>query len=183
MPLDFSQFNFKPKNCKTCGDSFKPPSGVAKYCQPQCQLMANVLRAPSGCLEFTGHKDKNGYGSLIISGRINIRAHRLSYSCFKGPVPSDMLVCHSCDNPSCVEPSHLFLGDSSDNKNDSVRKGRNVRGERSPSAILNSSQVLAIRQDTRDRRFIAADYGISRAAVDDVRSGKSWGWLVCDEVA
>lgn len=73
----------------------------------------------SGCIEWTGPRDKGGYGRMS-EGKL---AHREAFALAKGD-PSGMLVCHSCDNPSCVNPDHLWLGTGKDNQSDCVRKGR-----------------------------------------------------------
>jgi hypothetical protein len=94
-----------------------------------------------------------------------------------------MDVCHHCDNPPCVRPDHLFVGTRADNNADMVRKGRHwsktrpgaaLRGERHPLARLSWSDVEAIRQSDEPSDVVAARYGIARATVNDVRSGRSW---------
>lgn len=82
------------------------------------------------CWVWTGSRSPEGYGkivrmspdapSVVLSGR----AHRLSYLFEYGPIPADLSVCHRCDNPSCVRPSHLFLGTAKDNAVDMASKGR-----------------------------------------------------------
>lgn len=69
---------------------------------------------------------KQGYGQFYI-GRKSIRAHRYSYLIFKGDIENNLLVCHSCDNPSCVNPSHLWLGTTQENTKDMIKKGRKVK--------------------------------------------------------
>lgn len=84
---------------------------------------------PSGCWQWTGSKDSWGYGQIRIvssSGGSKIRgAHRISFELFKGEIPDGYFVCHTCDNPRCVNPDHLFLGTQTDNMQDRLRKGRN----------------------------------------------------------
>lgn len=102
------------------------------------------------------------------------QAHRLSYINTNGEITNDKLkVCHHCDNPSCVNPAHLFLGTQNDNMQDKMKKGRHVstRG-RSNSGLLNE-QTAAIRLDPRDSRVIAAEYDISRNYVYSIKNGNA----------
>lgn len=76
-----------------------------------------------GCCEWIGYKNRDGYG--IFGARANrILAHRYAYMALSGDVPKGLCVLHSCDNPSCVNPSHLFLGTQEDNMKDMGRKKR-----------------------------------------------------------
>lgn len=82
------------------------------------------------CWEWTGNKNMLGYGMIWYDGK-NIRAHRVSYLIFNGDLSDNLFVCHKCDNPSCVNPSHLFLGTSKDNMRDMIKKGRAKMGVKS----------------------------------------------------
>lgn len=90
----------------------------------------------TGCWEFQGVYNKKGYGLLRFKGERWL-AHRFSYMYYKGPIPRGMMVCHSCDNPKCVNPNHLFLGTNSDNMRDMSLKGRGGKrkGANHPQSI------------------------------------------------
>lgn len=106
---------------------------------------------PNSCWIWSKGKDDEGYGVIKIEGKSK-KAHRTAYELFVGPIPEKLLVCHSCDNPSCVNPAHLFLGTSKDNTQDMIQKGRdrlNVnppKGERNGLSKLTEEQVKWIRE-------------------------------------
>jgi len=81
---------------------------------------------PNDCWEWQGGKDKDGYGRYNMKPT-RYGAHRLSYMWTKGPIPPGMVVCHSCDNPGCVNPDHLWVGTQQDNVKDMDQKNRRVK--------------------------------------------------------
>lgn len=75
------------------------------------------------CMNFTGHLNNNGYGSIRYDGILMV-AHRLSYLLAYGDIPKRKNVLHKCDNPKCINPKHLFIGTQKDNMHDMLKKGR-----------------------------------------------------------
>ena len=104
-----------------------------------------------GCWGWLGNKDDEGYGRYCIDGKWK-RAHRIVYTILVGNIPKDMLACHRCDNPGCVNPAHLFVGTYTDNNRDRANKGRNgdvepphYTGENHPLSKLTWNEVDSIR--------------------------------------
>lgn len=93
-----------------------------------------------------------------------------------GPIPKGANVLHSCDNPPCFNPEHLFLGDQTDNMRDAAAKGRTARqvGEANPRARLTASDAQAIRGSTETGVDLAKRFGISPQQVSLIRKGKRW---------
>ena len=91
------------------------------------RLLAKRIITPSGCWEWNGYKDRDGYGFVSIAGK-EWRTHRLSAALWLGfDLTSRLFICHKCDNPPCFNPDHLFLGTPADNTADMIAKGRLVR--------------------------------------------------------
>ncbi|HEX8011565.1 MAG TPA: HNH endonuclease [Casimicrobiaceae bacterium] len=131
----------------------------------------------NGCIEFRGHKRKDGYGALTIRRRYWL-AHRFAYECVKGPIPPGMCVCHACDNPSCVNPEHLWLGTNADNVADKVVKGRQLRGEKAALAKLTEAKVRTIRAEyaagVAGYKKLARKYGVNRTTIRPIVRRKTW---------
>lgn len=124
-----------------------------------------------GCWEWAGSivKTRGGYGRFHANGK-SYRAHRLSWQIYKGQWPGDLFVCHKCDNPKCVRPSHLFLGTTDDNMRDMVSKGRkpSQRGEKHPSNKLSQRDVIDIRRKHAagvSQADLHREYKVSRATI------------------
>jgi hypothetical protein len=129
------------------------------------------------CWLWTGNTRK-GYGRIWGGGRLQ-SAHRTAYELTVGKIPNDMLVCHTCDNPACVNPEHLFLGTKSDNAFDSVNKGRWCieNGEACQFSKLTWVQVTEIRRlsDTGlSQRAIAKRFDVTQANVWSILHDKTW---------
>jgi hypothetical protein len=80
-------------------------------------------KSEAGCIEWTGGKDRGGYGKMAI-GLKRLSAHRVAYAMLVGPIPEGKVLMHSCDNPACINPDHLSIGTQKENIQDSIGKGR-----------------------------------------------------------
>lgn len=135
-----------------------------------------AVAGPDECWPWLGGKNRQGYGKTSLNGRHTF-AHRVAFAlAYLGGAlpPSDVMVCHRCDNPPCCNPGHLLLGTAEDNKSDSMRKDRHARGERTNTAILSKSDVRDIRLDRRPQSVIAKHYGISKSTVGAIKTRVNW---------
>jgi hypothetical protein len=128
---------------------------------------------PSVCWEWTAGRNVGGYGTLKIK-RKHYTATRVAYKHYKGEDPGDMIVCHSCDNPICCNPSHLFLGTPADNMNDCVKKSRRPTGEAVKNSKLTKEKVLQIRESNDTHASLARKYSVSSKTIRSVRLREHW---------
>lgn len=142
------------------------------------RFWARVSRSGE-CWEWTGGADRCGYGRLKVDGRYQ-KAHRYSWVLANGPIPDGLYICHRCDNPPCVRPDHLFLGDAASNAADCVSKGRQARtsGEKSGHHKLTSEQVQLIRRmhaiSPINQAATARKYGVHRITIHDIIYRVNW---------
>ena len=149
------------------------------------------------CVHYST-KNKNGYGEYqptVDGKKYHVLMHRASYAYFKGILKPDEKVCHTCDNPSCINPNHLFKGTHADNVQDKVSKNRQAKGrthgryidgrasdnKQTSSYYANRSlskiQVLAIkqlRQEGRTIKSISEELNINIQTIKDVSCGRTY---------
>lgn len=147
---------------------------------------------PDDCWEWKKGRFKRGYGCVSINGAATI-ASRVSYFIATGIDLGDSLACHSCDNPPCCNPRHIFPGTEADNSADMARKGRSAsgrrnarytkpetspRGERHGRSKITDDIVRLLRVEYASGRIgtrpLAAKHGISRDIVRRVVLLKNW---------
>jgi len=137
------------------------------------------LNLKTGCINWTGSKDKDGYG--YFKDKKTIKAHRYAYLHCIGEI-GDYHVLHKCDNPSCVNPEHLFLGTNKDNMQDKVSKGRQFHYSRPMHGMLNSHRKLD-QQDVNEIRDLypyyngvqlSKLYGVTPTQICRILNNTSW---------
>ena len=135
-----------------------------------------------GCWEWPGALTGKGYGVIQegSAGSKLLLAHRVSYQVLNGDIPDGMLVMHTCDNTTCVNPDHLVLGTHSDNALDAVAKGRKFipspgKGEQNPLSKLTLEQAKFIKANPQMKHTELADmFGLSPNCIRSVRIGRTW---------
>ena len=137
----------------------------------------NKVSKTDSCWIWTGAKGHFGYGVIRINNKL-IYAHRVSFLIEYGIIPNDLCVLHTCDNPVCVNPKHLFLGTKNDNIKDCVSKNRQYQGRKHHSAKLTEIDVLCIRAlyawSKFDQYEIASEFGVTQGLVSAIIRGVKW---------
>jgi hypothetical protein len=145
---------------------------------PETRFRMCIKKRASGCWEWMAARDRDGYGVFKgeIDGILYKKAHRFSFALHNGPIPAGLQVCHHCDNPSCCNPEHLWLGTVRANQQDKWEKGRGraANGEASGRAKLTKKQVARILADARPYSAIAADYGVTASTIGSIKQRVSW---------
>lgn len=142
------------------------------------------VRIGEGCWLWIGKKRSDGYGRIRNQWSW-LPAHRVAFFLTYGAIPDGMLVCHQCDNPSCVRPDHLFLGTNADNSRDAAIKGRmsgwpRARGEKNGKAKLTVDAVLFIRRahaEGTSLSELATEARVSIRTIEDVVNRSTWKWV------
>ena len=124
------------------------------------------------------HLDQDGYAQFIRDGK-TVKIHRYMYEQKHGKIPQGLMACHTCDNPSCVNPDHIFLGTCAQNLNDRNQKGRQAKGSRCGQSKITESDVLAIRSEFTPKtpvlvRLMARKYGIGKTMIYNIVQNKWW---------
>jgi len=157
------------------------------YCKPIPQLtpeqierlFSNASKKDTGCWEWTKCRDPYGYGVIRINSS-NFRAHRLSWVATHGHMAQEFCVLHKCDNPSCINPEHLFLGTHQDNARDCAQKMRQARpkGESNGQSILTEKKVRLLREFYTEllpkQNSLAKIAGVAPSSISQVLNRKAW---------
>lgn len=141
--------------------------------------------AVTGCWNWTASLNNSGYGQFNLTGARPIPAHRASWLIYKGEIPADPCgayktgyVCHTCDNPRCVNPDHLFIGNQQVNMDDKMGKGRHNYGTSEGTAHgmakLNDDLVREIRSSPESLRELSVRLGIGKSTLHMVRKRITW---------
>lgn len=132
-------------------------------------------RLSNGCLEWTGGLSSSGYAVMQVDYRSR-RVTHLVWEAANGAVPGGMYMCHSCDNPKCIELTHLFAGTPVENMRDASKKGRVATGSRLPQAKLTEDQIPEIRRlmKTEPSSVVSALFGVSPRNCRSVANLESW---------
>lgn len=170
--------NMHYKRSRKTGDPnvrtlYAPPTAIERF------MKFYKVDLDTACWEWTGCLLR-GYGQFHYNGRTYM-AHRVAYELLVSPMPHGLNVLHRCDNPSCVNPKHLYLGTQQDNVNDMWARGRAKpgahHGEDHGMAKLRDQEAIAIRLSTDTQRSLAKRYNLSQSTVWAIKNRKIWAHL------
>lgn len=174
------------------GDPVRPMPLITDKKKNDFWLNVAITANDEKCWNWEGCKSKQGYGQFSI--KQSYPAHRLSFFINNNVDPLQMLVCHTCDNTSCVNPKHLFLGTNQDNVDDKMKKGRllvpggwskgkennKIKGAGNGSAKLTEDQVIQIKKEYKKGSWkfssvkLGKKYNVESTAILNIVNGKTW---------
>ena len=133
------------------------------------------------CWGWKNKVDKTRLYPRIWACGVGVNANRISWNLHNGPIPDGLCVCHTCDNPICTNPKHLFLGTYNENNQDKCRKGRQPRGESTGAAKLTEVQVLEILTKyipwKYSTRKLAKEYSVAHSSIVAIINKRKWKYL------
>jgi hypothetical protein len=180
--------------CQQCGQKYSSKPGRNKFfCSITCSNKGkgierqkivtrdNVMQwvtvdPATGCWNWNAGKNQFGYGMKAQNGKKQV-AHRLVYSLLRGEPPKHLYGCHTCDNPSCCNPDHIFFGTCQDNMNDAKEKERLPQGMERSNSKLTDNRVREIRRlyaGGARLEDLASRYGVGRLTVYKAAVGETW---------
>lgn len=152
---------------------------ISEYDMQVIKFWGHVLIANDDeCWKWVGTINKCGYGHIYFNGVLE-KAHRVSWKLTRGEIENNLFVCHSCDNPFCVNPNHLFLGSQKDNMRDMAKKGRGARqrsGAKHPAAKYTQEDydtVYRLRDTGMSYGKISKQVGMSDSHVAHILKNRS----------
>lgn len=149
--------------------------------QTVLQLWNNIRIQENGCWEWSAGRFQNGYGKLKIGAKTK-KAHVVAFVACNGfDKLAGRIVCHTCDNPPCCNPDHLFSGTVRDNSIDAISKGKILLGENHPNARLTNDNVREIRkrygEGNQTIKNLAFEYGVGSTTIGRVVHRRQWKWI------
>jgi hypothetical protein len=150
--------------------------------KPEFERFINKVDQTDGCWNWLGSTDANGYGQFrrLVNGKWTMyKTHRFSYEHFKGEIPPQLLILHSCDNRQCVNPEHLRYGTHQDNVDDMMSRNRKVVGKNPNHNNLTHERVAAIRKAKAENpklsgRALACQYNTSPSQISRLLLNQTW---------
>jgi hypothetical protein len=141
--------------------------------KPQMATFLSKMRGKRGCWIYPGTIDTGGYKSVKHNGK-KIGAHRVAYMVGAGKIPKGKYVCHHCDTPACVRPSHLFVGSAKDNYLDAKAKRRHTHGDKCWRVRLTERAVKYIKRSKKTQTELGRQFGVRNTTIWQIIHGRNW---------
>jgi len=162
--------------CQHCGSMCKKNNKIVIFCSLECRLLGTSEKM-GDCLIWKGALARDGYGKLMAFGKRDQRVHRVSYMAFKGEIPANSIIRHSCDVKECINPDHLLAGTVQENSDDFGARQGHPKGEDMKTSKLKEHQIEKIRDlynQGSSQQKIADEFGVSQHLISLVVRNKIW---------
>jgi hypothetical protein len=147
---------------------FYPPFEITERLERR--FWKKVDRNPEGCWVWTASYGSKGYGQFMVDKRPR-SANRVAYLLTHGEIPTQLLICHTCDNRACCRPSHLYPGTHLDNNGDTARRSQRAAIKLSPEKVR---EIRALRRQGKSLTVVAQLYGVDRSIIHDIDHCRIW---------